>query len=221
MLCRQQVLGRQVGYVFFFFFFYQNSQWDPEKYRSNLTVLLQHKLPETNKSALSGGWGGVAWIHCVCRATFSCNITHIHLVVPRLTKVGMLPIFGKQLPMLTWRSLLRFYVDHGMQPNKSWNLACQACVRYGFEWTWWRYHTHLISLLFVGNCDIAHAWFNRNHSRFGWVPLAVRTVIVCYSIMMLMKFADLSQSDRSNWVMRQVKDRWPRSGWDGCLTREK
>ena len=39
--------------------------------------------------------------------------------------------------------------------------------------------------------------------------------------MMLVKFADLSQSDRSNWVMWQVKDPCPRPGWDGCLTREK
>ena len=39
-------------------------------------------------------------------------------------------------------------------------------------------------------------------------------------IMMLMKFADLSQSDHSNWVMWQVKDPFTRPGWDGCLTRE-
>ena len=36
-----------------------------------------------------------------------------------------------------------------------------------------------------------------------------------------MKFSDLSQSDRSNWVMWQVMDPCPRPGWDGCLTREK
>ena len=30
----------------------------------------------------------------------------------------------------------------------------------------------------------------------------------------------LSPSDRSNWVMWQVKDPCPRPGWDGCLTRE-
>ena len=42
-----------------------------------------------------------------------------------------------------------------------------------------------------------------------------------YVIMMLMKFSDLSQWDRSNWVMWQVKDPCPRPGWDGCLTREK
>ena len=34
---------------------------------------------------------------------------------------------------------------------------------------------------------------------------------------MLMKFADLSQSDRLNWVMWQVKDPFPQPGWDGCL----
>ena len=33
-----------------------------------------------------------------------------------------------------------------------------------------------------------------------------------YSIMMLMKFSDLSQSDRSNWVMWQVKDPLPDLG---------
>ena len=33
---------------------------------------------------------------------------------------------------------------------------------------------------------------------------------VRYAIIMLMKFADLSQSDRSNWVMWQVKDPCPR-----------
>ena len=44
---------------------------------------------------------------------------------------------------------------------------------------------------------------------------------VSNSIMMLMKFLDLSQSDRSNWVMWQVKDPCPRPGWDGCLTREE
>ena len=42
-----------------------------------------------------------------------------------------------------------------------------------------------------------------------------------YSIMMLMKFSDLSQSDCSNWVMWQVGDACPRPGWDGCLTWEK
>ena len=41
-----------------------------------------------------------------------------------------------------------------------------------------------------------------------------------YSIMMLMKFSDLSQSDRLNWVMWQVKDPCPRPRWDGCVTRE-
>ena len=46
-------------------------------------------------------------------------------------------------------------------------------------------------------------------------------LIKWYSIMMLMKFADLSQSNRSNWVMWQVTDPCSRAGWDGCLTREK
>ena len=44
--------------------------------------------------------------------------------------------------------------------------------------------------------------------------------IILYSIMMLMNFSDLSQSDRSNSVMLQVKDPCPRLGWNGCLTRE-
>ena len=39
-------------------------------------------------------------------------------------------------------------------------------------------------------------------------------------IVMLMKFSDLSESVRSNWVMWQVKDPCPRPGWDGCLTRK-
>ena len=42
-----------------------------------------------------------------------------------------------------------------------------------------------------------------------------------HSIMMLMRFGDLSQSDCSKWVMWQVKDPQPRPGWDGCLTWEK
>ena len=46
-------------------------------------------------------------------------------------------------------------------------------------------------------------------------------VAMVYSIMMLVKFSDLSQSNRSNWVMWQVKDPCPRPGWNGCLTREK
>ena len=33
--------------------------------------------------------------------------------------------------------------------------------------------------------------------------------------MMLMKFSDFSQSDRSDWVMWQVKDPCRRSGRDG------
>ena len=41
------------------------------------------------------------------------------------------------------------------------------------------------------------------------------------SIMMLVRFGDLSQSDCSKWVMWQVKDPQPRPGWDGCLTWEK
>ena len=41
-----------------------------------------------------------------------------------------------------------------------------------------------------------------------------------YDIMMI-KFVDVSQSDRSNWVMWQVKYSGPRPGWDGCLAPEK
>ena len=52
-------------------------------------------------------------------------------------------------------------------------------------------------------------------------PNILESWLIMYSIMMLVKFADLSQSDRSNWVMWQVKDPCPRPGWDGCLTREK
>ena len=37
------------------------------------------------------------------------------------------------------------------------------------------------------------------------------------SIMMSMKFSDLSQLDHSNWVMWQVKDPCPRPWWDRCL----
>ena len=58
-----------------------------------------------------------------------------------------------------------------------------------------------------------------------WISLLWHLLLTRFnfnSIMMLMKFSDLSQSDRSNWVMwRQVKDPCPRPGWDGCLTREK
>ena len=38
---------------------------------------------------------------------------------------------------------------------------------------------------------------------------------------MLIKFADLGQSDHSNRVMWQVKDPCARPGCDGRLTREK
>ena len=47
------------------------------------------------------------------------------------------------------------------------------------------------------------------------------TVSITYSIMMLVRFGDLSQSDCSKWVMWQVKDPQPRPGWDGCLIWEK
>ena len=51
-------------------------------------------------------------------------------------------------------------------------------------------------------------------------------VVLCeiwrdYSIMVLMKFAYLSQSDRSNWVMSVVKDPCTQPGWDGYLSLEK
>ena len=49
----------------------------------------------------------------------------------------------------------------------------------------------------------------------GWYWVGVTN-----SIMMLMKFFNLSQSDRSNWVMWQVGDAFPRPGWDRCLTWE-
>ena len=55
---------------------------------------------------------------------------------------------------------------------------------------------------------------------FCWFFLGGKFTVL-YSIMMLVKFSDLSQSDRSNWVMWQVKDPCPRPGWDGCLTQEK
>ena len=54
--------------------------------------------------------------------------------------------------------------------------------------------------------DVSNAW-----------EMSIKFVGDC--IMMLMKFSDLSQSDRSNWIMWQVKDPCPRPGWDGCLTR--
>ena len=38
--------------------------------------------------------------------------------------------------------------------------------------------------------------------------------------MVLMKFSDIYQSDRSKLVMSQFKDPRPRPGWDWCLTRE-
>ena len=38
------------------------------------------------------------------------------------------------------------------------------------------------------------------------INISLKKVKVFNSIMMLVKFADLSQSDRSNWVMWQVKD---------------
>ena len=47
------------------------------------------------------------------------------------------------------------------------------------------------------------------------------TYVVLDSIMTLMTFSDLNQSDCSNWVMWQVGDACPRPGWDGCLTWEK
>ena len=49
----------------------------------------------------------------------------------------------------------------------------------------------------------------------------IRPQWVNHSIMMLVRFGDLSQSDCSKWVMWQVKDPQPRPGWDWCLTWEK
>ena len=46
-------------------------------------------------------------------------------------------------------------------------------------------------------------------------------VVNIYFIMMLMKFVDLSQSNRSNWIMWQVNDPCPPPVWDGSPTREK
>ena len=40
-----------------------------------------------------------------------------------------------------------------------------------------------------------------------------------HSIITFMKYPDLSQSDRSNCVMWQVKDACSQPGWDWCLTR--
>ena len=62
----------------------------------------------------------------------------------------------------------------------------------------------------------AKVWEGKNT----FIPNFIMDVIT-YSIIMLMKFSDLSQSDHSNWVMWQVNDPCPRPGWDGCLTREK
>ena len=62
----------------------------------------------------------------------------------------------------------------------------------------------LIQVMLVASVAPRHNW-----SRY-WTLTFNR-----YSIMMLMKFADLSQTDRSNWVMWQVKHPCPRPGWDG------
>ena len=65
-----------------------------------------------------------------------------------------------------------------------------------------------------------HSWIGHGASMRTWMHKACSLVNIRYSIMILMKFADLSQSDCSNWVMWQVKDPCSQPRWDGCLTQE-
>ena len=86
-----------------------------------------------------------------------------------------------------------------------------------------------IYIIFEGS--LVGSFFDHSNSPFwyvlftmAWIKhdwLILNHLSILYSIMMLMKFSDLSQSNLSNWVMWQVKDPCPRPGWDGCLTREK
>ena len=64
-------------------------------------------------------------------------------------------------------------------------------------------------------------WFILGNILLMFYSLRPSDASVNYSIMMLVRFGDLSQSDCSKWVMWQVKDPQPRPGWDGCLTWEK
>ena len=90
-------------------------------------------------------------------------------------------------------------------PNK-WVISCyETCLG-----VWLVKYTDAITIY------VSHIWGNSWHIN-DWNVAK----FVLYHLMMLMKFANLSQSDRSNWVMWQVKDPCPRPGWDGCLTREK
>ena len=65
-------------------------------------------------------------------------------------------------------------------------------------------------------------WSVRWNNRWSLLVMSYYTGhVITHSIMMLVRFGDLSQSDCSKWVMWQVKDPQPRPGWDGCLTWEK
>ena len=96
-------------------------------------------------------------------------------------------------------------------------------TKYGYGWRWLPFIDQVMSLnMALGDIDppLLTRWC---HLIWLWVTLTPLywPGDVTYSIMMLMKFSYLSQSDCSNWVMWQVGDAYPRPGWDGCLTWEK
>ena len=69
--------------------------------------------------------------------------------------------------------------------------------------------------------DVVIATYPKSGKVYGVLSVRENLPVRYNYIMMLMKFAYLGRSDRSNWIMWQVKDPCTRPGWDGCLTREK
>ena len=75
----------------------------------------------------------------------------------------------------------------------------------------------------IGECH-EFVWEKWPHGTNGAVysskQIRLQNNLIPYFITMLIKFADISQSDCSNCIMQQVKDPCARPGWAGCLTWE-
>ena len=68
---------------------------------------------------------------------------------------------------------------------------------YGYpQFDWW---ISIIGFMDIHNSIYGYPWFD------WWISI-IRLMDIHNSILMLMKFADLSQSDCSNWIMWQVND---------------
>ena len=146
---------------------------------------------------------------------------HIHITM--WIQLFMHALISKVVISHVWLNFKSFFIKQDLQLEHEWMII--SCIE-----QWMQLIYHAIMFNHVSKTG-PHATVPFSKHDFSDVLALISNHIsflcndylslMTYSIMMLVRFGDLSQSDCSKWVMWQVKDPQPRPGWDGCLTWEK